>query len=112
MTRNADHRATAEGLSVGIEAQCVLPDDGPRRPIGDYIRRLTDAGFPCHEESDEGGHWIVFDGLQSSLVVSIEDGAVVFVTFEMSLSDPDEAIEGIGPVFAEAGWDTEPGDYE
>ena len=50
----------------------------------------------------------MFDGLESTLVVSVEDGAAVFVTFEMSLSDPVEAIETIGQVFAEAGWGTEP----
>ncbi len=93
---------------MSMEAQFVLPDDGPRRPVGDYVRRLTEAGYPCHEESDEYGLFVVFDGLESILVVSVEDGAAVFVTFEMSLSDPFEAIEGIGRVFAEAGWDTEP----
>ena len=50
----------------------------------------------------------MFDGLESALVVSVEDGAAVFVTFEMYHYDPVEAIETIGRVFAEAGWDTEP----
>jgi hypothetical protein len=88
----------------------VLPDDGPRRPVGDYVRRLAEAGYPCREQPDEYGHWVVFDALESILNFSVEDDAAVFVTFEMSLSDPDEAIEGIGRVFAEAGWDTEPGE--
>jgi hypothetical protein len=97
---------------MSIEAQFVLPGDGPRRPVGEYVRRLAEAGYPCREEPDEFGHWIVFDGLESTLNVSVEDGAAVFVTFEISLSDPAEAIEGIGRVFAGAGWDTEPGEYE
>jgi hypothetical protein len=97
---------------MSIEAQFVLPADSPRRPVGDYVRRLTEAGYPCREEPDEYGHWLVFDGLESRLIFSVEDGAAVFVTFEMSLSDPDEAIEGVGRVFADAGWDTEPGEYE
>jgi hypothetical protein len=97
---------------MSIEAQFVLSDDGPRRPIGDYVRRLTEAGYPCHEESDEYGLWIVFDGLESTLVVSVEDGAAVFVTFEMHHDDPVEAIEAIGRVFVEAGWETESGEYE
>ncbi len=97
---------------MSIEAPFLLPDDGPRRPVGEYVRQLTEAGYPCREEPDEFAHWIVFDGLESTLNVSVEDGAAVFVTFEMSLSDPAEAIEGIGRVFARAGWDTEPGESE
>jgi hypothetical protein len=97
---------------MSIEAQFVLPEDVPRRPVGEFVGRLAKAGYPCREEPDEFGHWIVFDGLDSTLNLSVEDGAAVFVTFEISLSDPAEAIEGIGRVFAEAGWDTEPGESE
>jgi hypothetical protein len=97
---------------MGVEAPFALPDDGPRRPISEYVRRLTQAGYPCHEQPDPYGHWVIFDGLESSLNFSVEDGAAVFATFEMSLSDPSDAIDAIGCVFAEAGWDTEPGEHE
>ncbi len=36
------------------------------------------------------------------------EGEAVFATLEISLSDPTEAIEGIGRVFVAAGWDTDP----
>ena len=73
---------------------------------------LREAGYSCREEPDEYGHWVIFDGLESTLNFSVEDGAAVFATFEMSLADPDEAIEGIRRVLAEAGWDAEPGESE
>ena len=95
-----------------MEATFVLPDDGPRRPVSDYVRRLTEAGYPCHEEPDGTLQLVVFDALESTLTISVEDGAAVFVTFRWYFSDPIEGIETVGRVFAEAGWDTEPYESE
>jgi hypothetical protein len=96
---------------MGIEAYFAIPDDGPRRPVGDYVRRLAEAGFPCREQPDEWGHWIVFDGLDATLNVSVEDGAAIFVTLDLPY-DASEAFETIERVFAEAGWITGPDEYE
>jgi hypothetical protein len=94
---------------MGVEAYFVAPDAGPRRPVDDYVKRLTRAGYPCREEADEWGHWVVFDGLESTLNFTVEDGAAAFVTFDMAVSsDPPELFDAVERAFAEAGWDTGP----
>ena len=96
-----------------MEATFVLPDDGPHRPVSDYVRRLTEAGYPCNEEPDGTLQVVVFDALGvATLTISVEGGAAVFVTLRWYFSDPIEAIETVGRVFAEAGWETEPDQSE
>src|SRR5579885_2013459 len=88
----AERRRAGRSRSImSIEAQFVLPDDGPRRPVGEYVRLLTEAGYPCREQPDPHGHWVVFDGQEFTLNFSVEDGAAVFVTLEMSWLNPPEA---------------------
>jgi hypothetical protein len=91
---------------MSAEAYFSILDDGPRRPVSDYVRRLTEAGFRCHEQPDEYGHWVVFDGKESTLNFSVEEGAAVFVTFDMSGGDPPGFFAAVERVFAGAGWST------
>jgi hypothetical protein len=92
---------------VGAEAYFAILDDGPRRRVDEYVRRLTKAGYPCREQPDEYGHWVVFDGRESTLNFSVEDGVAVFATFDMYMDgDPPEFFSAVERVFAEAGWST------
>ncbi len=90
---------------MGSELYFTAPEKGLRRPVGDYVQRLTEAGYLCHEEADEWGHWVVFDGFDSTLNFSIENSAATFATLEMSTEDPAELLEAIEGLFADAGWD-------
>jgi hypothetical protein len=90
---------------MAVEAYFTIPDGGPRRPVADYVRLLTAAGCPCREEPDEYGHWVVFDGRESTLNFSVEGGAAVFATFDMA-GDPPEFLSAVERVFARAGWST------
>jgi hypothetical protein len=91
---------------MGIEGYFCILDGGPRRPVSDYVRLLTEAGYPCREQPDEVGHWVLFDGLESTLNFSVEDGAAVFVTFDTYHDDPLDFIFAVERIFARAGWST------
>ena len=67
---------------MGKEVYFVAPDGCSRRSVSDHVQQLTAAGYPCHEDADEWGHCAVFDGLESTLNFTVEDGAAVFVTIE------------------------------
>ena len=90
---------------MGIEAYFAVMDDTPRRPVAAYLQRLREAGCGCQEQPDEYGHWVVFEGKQSTLNFSVEDGAAVFVTFDM-YDDPPEFLAAVEQVFADEGWST------
>jgi predicted DNA-binding transcriptional regulator YafY len=92
---------------MGAEAYFAILDDGPRRPVADYVQQLVSAGLPCREEPDEFGHWVVLEGRESTLNFTVEEDAAVFVTFDMSSDDPSEFLEAVERVFAEAGWWTQ-----
>jgi len=91
---------------MGMEAYFSILDDGPRRPVSDYMRLLTEAGYPCREQPDQYGHWVVFDGMESTLNFSVEDGAALFVTFDTYQGDPLDFLFAVERVFAEVGWST------
>ena len=84
---------------------CIL-DDGPRRPVSDYERRLTEGGYHCREQPDEYRYRVVFDGKESTLNFAVEDGAAVFVTFDTYDGDPTDFIGAVERIFANAGWST------
>ncbi|SIO17317.1 hypothetical protein SAMN05444166_2820 [Singulisphaera sp. GP187] len=94
---------------MGGEAYFVAPDACPRRSVSDHVQQLTATGYPCREEADEWGHWVVFDGLESTLNFTVEEGVAVFATFEMAvMNDPPELFDAVERAFAEAGWETGP----
>jgi hypothetical protein len=69
---------------------------------------MTDLGLRCQEQPDEWGHWVVFDGKESTLNFSVEDGAAIFATFDMASSDPSEFLSRVEQFFTDAGWITGP----
>lgn len=94
---------------MGVEIYIWRPDEDPGQPLGDYLRRLTEAGYPCREEADEWGQYIVFEGRESVLIVSLDDeGALCFATFAMSSTDPPEFVEEIERFFVDDGWSIGP----
>ena len=92
---------------MGAESYSAILEDGPRWPIEKYVQILTESGCPCREEPDEWGNWVIFDGRESTLNFSVEDGAAVFVTFEMDSDDPPEFFATVERTFANSGWSTE-----
>ena len=93
---------------MGVEAFFAAREGGIRRPLADYARMLINAGHRCLEEPDQWGRWLVFPGHESALNFSVEDGAAVFATFDISDADPPEFLSDIERLFAEAGWITSP----
>src|SRR5690349_19975894 len=89
-----------------MEAYFCILSDGPRRPVSDYVRLLTEAGYACHEQPDEWGYWVVFDGMESTLNFSVEDGAAGFVTFDTYDGHLVDFIFAVDRIFANAGWST------
>ena len=92
---------------MGVEAYFATPDDGPRWTVAEFVRQLTVMGYPCREVPDVWGHWVMFDGGDSTLNFSVEDGAAVFVTFDM-VTDPPEFLAAVEHVFTQAGWIASP----
>lgn len=85
----------------------LVPREGnPRATVADIVQRLTSAGLPCREEPDEWGHWVVFDGRESTLNFSVDEGgAAVFVTLDLA-DDGAEFLSAVECVFLKEGWET------
>lgn len=91
---------------MSIEAYFAAPEGGTRQSVTEFVRLLSAVGCPCKERPDEWGHWVLFDGRESTLNFSISNGAATFATFDMASDDPPEFFEKVECVFRDAGWRT------
>lgn len=63
-----------------------------------------EAGLPCTEHPDQSGHWLVLDGYESSLDVTLKDGVVTGANFRFATQDDEAVIQKVADVFKSFGW--------
>jgi hypothetical protein len=65
---------------------------------------FASAGLPCTEQPDEFGHWLVLDGVESALDVTIKDGVVTGAGFRFASEDDESVVQRVADVFKSVGF--------
>ena len=76
-----------------------------RLPLAQVVERLAAAGLPCDVEPEgDGTFWLAFEGTESNILASVEDGHFVFGTFNFYGGDPDSIAEAVERVMTSIGF--------
>jgi len=61
------------------------------------------AGLPCIEQPDQFGHWLVLEGIESTLDLTVKDGIVTFAGFRYVTADDMSIAQRVADVFKSMG---------
>ena len=90
---------------MAYELYIYLPNDlTPTATSQAVIAAFTSAGLPCKEQSDQFGHWLVLDGLESALDLTIKDGVVTGAGFRFAMEDDEAVVQKVADVFKKLGF--------
>ena len=78
----------------------VTPTVTPQAVVGAFAT----AGLPCTEQPDQFGHWLVFDGIESALDLTIKDGIVTGAGFRFVSKDDESIVQRVTNVFKSVGF--------
>ncbi len=78
----------------------VMPTATPQSVVAAF----TSAGLPCMEQPDQFGHWLVLEGVESALDLTIKDGVVTGAGFRFVSEDDESMIQRVADVFKGAGF--------
>jgi hypothetical protein len=83
----------------------IFPPEGAKglEPVV-IVEAFTKAGFVCSEEVDDFGHWVVLEGRESSLNLTIKDGVATGAGFRYSPEDDSSLVESVAETFKSIGW--------
>src|SRR3954469_17281812 len=62
--------------SMGYEIYIWPKDDKKATPLDAFVNAFNAAGLSATVQPDQFGHWLVFNGHESSLNLEVKDGAV------------------------------------
>jgi hypothetical protein len=65
---------------------------------------LTAAGLPNKQQPDKMAHWLVLEGFESALAVTIQEGIVTGANFRFASDDDLSLVERIVDVFKGLGF--------
>ena len=84
----------------------IYPPEGatPRVIPQSVVAAFASAGLPCTEHPDQSGHWLVLDGIESALDVTITDGVVSGANFRFVTEDDELVIQRVADVFKSLGF--------
>jgi len=68
------------------------------------VAAFTSSGLPCAEQPDQFGHWLVLDGLESALDLTVKDGVVAGACFRFASEDDESVIEKVVDIFKSVGF--------
>ena len=68
------------------------------------VAAFTSAGFSCIEQPDEFGHWLVLDGVESALDLTVKDGIVTGAGFRFASEDDELVVQRVADVFKSVGF--------
>ena len=84
----------------------IYPPEGETLSVTpqSVVTAFASAGLPCTEQPDQYGHWLVFDGVESALDLTINDGLVTGAGFRFASEDDESLIQTVIDVFKGAGF--------
>jgi len=83
----------------------IYPPDGAPKTVTPQavIAAFTAVGLPFTEQPDQFGHWLVLDGIESALDLTIKDGIVTGAGFRSASADDPSLIGHVIEVFKALG---------
>lgn len=83
----------------------IFPAEGaPGVPPQTVVEAFGRAGIRCIEQPDDYGHWLVLEGYESALDLTIEDGVATYAGFRYTSEDDEAVVQKITDVFKSIGW--------
>ena len=90
---------------MAYELYIYPPNDvTPTATPKSILAAFTSAGLPCTEQPDEFGHWLVLEGVESALDLTVKDGVVTGAGFRFALEDDEAVVQRIIDVFKSIGF--------
>jgi len=79
--------------------------------LKELAEKLQATGLPCKIEPEaENMFWLVFDGMASNMLASVEEGVFVFGTFNFAGEDPTTVPETMERTMQAIGFSADEGD--
>jgi hypothetical protein len=84
----------------------IYPPNGatPTATPQSIIAAFASADLPCSEQPDQFGHWLVLDGVESALNLTIKDDVVTGGGFRFVTEDDESVIQRVADVFKSVGF--------
>ena len=90
---------------MAYELYIYLPNGAPQAvTLQTVIGAFAAAGLPCAEQPDPFGHWLVLDGIESALNLTIRDGVVTGAGFRFVTEDDESVVQRVADVFKSVGF--------
>ena len=90
---------------MGYELYIFPPEGAPQTMTTQtVVAAFAAAGLQCTEQPDEFGHWLVIEGIESSLDVTIQDDIVTGANFRFVTEDVESVVQSVATVFKSIGW--------
>jgi len=68
------------------------------------VAAFASAGLPVTEEPDQFGHWLVLNGVESALDLTIKDGVVTGAGFRFASEDDESVVQRVADVCKSVGF--------
>jgi hypothetical protein len=78
-------------------------DDAPRRSLPELQRELATAGIPCRIEALEDGPWLVLDGHETDMSITVDADGTATGAVVQCLDSP-AVLESLFTAFERIGW--------
>jgi hypothetical protein len=84
----------------------IYPPNGvtPNITPQSVLAVFASAGLPCTEQPDEFGHWLVLNGIESALDLTIKEGVVTGANFRYTTADDESVVQRVADVFKSVGF--------
>lgn len=89
---------------MGYELFIFPPEGGAGVPSEKIVEAFGKSGIRCTEQPDDYGHWLVLDGIESVLDLTIKDGFATYAGFRYAMTDDPTVAEMVTAVFKSLGW--------
>jgi hypothetical protein len=89
---------------MGYEIYTWPNDDKSSTPLDVVLSAFSAAGLPVTVETDEFGHWLVFNGSESALNLDVKDGMVKGGGMKFSGEDDPCLLDKVDGVFRGINW--------
>jgi hypothetical protein len=89
---------------MAYELYIFPPEGAPGVPTHAVVKALQEAGIRCKEAPDAYGHWLVLEGHESALNLTINEGIASGAGFRYTTRDDPTVIEKVAGVFKGIGW--------
>lgn len=89
---------------MAYELYICPPDGTAGLPSRRVLEAFAKMGIRCTAESDDDGHWLVLEGYESALDLTIKDGLATYAGLRLAMADDPSLVEKVAEAFKSIGW--------